>query len=1033
MDWNFFVTLNEQMRPLTDALQLQELAVRALGEHLRASRVNYSRVDQDQFHVMRSYCHGVPPLKSPGPRTMWGKAILAACTNGETVAVNDVLTDQRLSESEREGLIAHQVGAFVGAPLIKDGRWLATFAVQSASPRAWTREEIALIEITGQRVWGLSERARLEEVLGQTADRQQFLQRLNDIIRPLADPNTILHETCRLLGIHFRANRVCYAHIDGDEVTIVTEYLDDLSPIPRQFRWQDMVGSRTDTILKTGSLVSNDTSATHDVAEAAELHAAGIGSYNCPLLIKDGRFIGAFGIHTRFPRAWTPDEISLAAEVADRIWATLEHRKAERGLRANEERLAFLLRLNDALRPLSDAALVQTTASKLLSEHLGCTRAGYAETDGHDYVIRHEHARGVAPLTGPSPGINVGTTMREALARGETLVVANVDTDPRLSEAERATMRARQIEAFIGVALFRHGRMVAVFGANHHAPRSWTPAEAELVRDVAERTWDAVERTRAEQALRQQKQRLQLALEASAGGSWTWDAASNKVDWDPRFRELYGFSVDEPASSDKWIPRVHQDDRPMLLADLGELMTSSTRTSWQNTFRLATTDGPVRWIQSRGHVERDADGKIVRLSGLDLDFTKHRLAEQAVQALRDQEHNQALQARTDELEYRTTQLSKMASDLILAEQRAREQIARTLHDGLQQLLVIVAVNLERQIKRDAERSGGASEQLFEAQRNLDEAIAAARSLNIELFPPVLSRSGLPAALTWLAGWARDKYKLDVNTRIDPLADSARKDVRTLLFESVRELILNAVKHAKANRLMLELSLDAADQLCITVTDQGAGFDLATWNARSKASQAGWGLFSIRERLTLLGGQVTIDSAPGRGTRVCLTAPRGAAPDLDTSATLSSVAVDPPGSARKEESASDALRILIVDDHPTMRMAIRDMLAELRELTVVGEAANGVEGIAQAHTLRPDVILMDVAMPHMDGVEATRRIHAELPVITILGLSTHSRTESAEAMERAGATEFFVKGLDTGRLIDHLVKEAARRRAGTRAS
>ena len=114
-----------------------------------------------------------------------------------------------------------------------------------------------------------------------------------------------------------------------------------------------MGASRTEEILKGGTLSVNDTSIEpHTVEERAALQAAGIGAYICPLLIKDGRFVGAFGIHSRSPRVWTPDEIALAEEVADRIWATVEHHKAEAELRANEERLAFLLRLNDALRPL---------------------------------------------------------------------------------------------------------------------------------------------------------------------------------------------------------------------------------------------------------------------------------------------------------------------------------------------------------------------------------------------------------------------------------------------------------------------------------------------------------------------------------------------------------------------------------------------------------------------------------------------------------------------------------------------------------
>jgi PAS domain S-box-containing protein len=381
----------------------------------------------------------------------------------------------------------------------------------------------------------------------------------------------------------------------------------------------------------------------------------------------------------------------------------------------------------------------------------------------------------------------------------------------------------------------------------------------------------------------------------------------------------------------------------------------------------------------------------------------------------------ALLERTAELEDRTTQLRRMASDLTLAEQHAREQIAKTLHDGLQQLLVIAALNLEQELKRTSERGAAASDLLSEAKHHLEDAIAAARSLNFELFPPVLQESGFPAALTWLANWTHDKYKVDVQVIADGRADSGRKDVRTLLFESVRELLFNAVKHARADRVTLELSLDADDRLCITVSDQGIGFEPAELEQRSKAGQAGWGLFSIRERLMLLGGRVEIDSAPRKGTRVRLVAPRGHAQSSVTARPASTVApVETASASPGGRAPSVALRILIVDDHAGVRGAIRNVLNERAQLSVVGEASNGFEAIAQAHTLRPDVILMDVAMPHMDGIEATARIHAELPDIQILGLSMQPRSAVAHAIEEAGAADFFVKGIDTQRLIEHLL-------------
>jgi len=93
--------------------------------------------------------------------------------------------------------------------------------------------------------------------------------------------------------------------------------------------------------------------------------------------------------------------------------------------------------------------------------------------------------------------------------------------------------------------------------------------------------------------------------------------------------------------------------------------------------------------------------------------------------------------------------------------------------------------------------------------------------------------------------------------------------------------------------------------------------------------------------------------------------------------------------------------------------------------VVGDACNGIEGIAQARALRPDVILMDISMPHMDGIEATRRIRAELPFIHILGLSSQLWMEPVHPIEEAGAAGYFVKGVDMQRLIEHMLGIHAR--------
>jgi PAS domain S-box-containing protein len=810
-------------------------------------------------------------------------------------------------------------------------------------------------------------------------------------------------------------------------------------------------------------------------------------------------------------------------------------------LQRNEERQALLLRLSDALRPLSNPLDVQEVSSKLLGEHLGVNRVGYAELENREYIIRREYARGVAPLAGQAQR-GFAAALRDAFRRGDTVVVSDVDTDPRFTEPERVAMRARQIAAFVGVMLLKGGQLVAAFGANSATPRSWAPIEIALIRDVAERTWEAVERARAEAALRQRELRLRLALDASAGGSWTWEASSNQLDWDDDFRTRYGFTPEEPPTRDAWLSRVHEEDRPQVLGLLGEILGATGKDAWDNTFRIVLPDGNVSWIQSLGRADRAADGHVTRLTGLDLDITARRRAEEALQARRDEERDRelqllletatqgivsvdaqativtanraleamfgwapgeligqsierlvppsvrdahvqhwtgyfaapgprpmgvnrelfgqrkdgstfplevslnhvataggghaiafvtditerkraeaALQERTVELEHRTAQLSRLASDLTLAEQRAREQLAKTLHDGLQQLLVSAALNLERHVTLEAQQGAQPDELLVRAKSHLDEASAAARSLSLDLFPPALHGSGFPAALTWLAERTRHQYGLVVHVSADPLANSDRKDVRTLLFESVRELLFNAVKHAQVDRVTIDLSLDHNDALCITVTDQGIGFDPAGLVERGKAGEAGWGLFSIRERLTLLGGRFDIESAPGQGTRFRLVAPRGEAQGgIDAQRRPSRVATGPALHGAAGFASARALRILLVDDHAAIRRVLRELFQERPELHVVGEAADGFEAIAEAHALRPDVILMDVSMPGMDGVEATRRISAELPFIQILGLSTHVKTEELHSIERAGAAGFFTKGVDSQRLIDHLM-------------
>src|SRR5262249_41722590 len=166
-----------------------------------------------------------------------------------------------------------------------------------------------------------------------------------------------------------------------------------------------------------------------------------------------------------------------------------------------------------------------------------------------------------------------------------------------------------------------------------------------------------------------------------------------------------------------------------------------------------------------------------------------------------------------------------------------------------------------------------------ARSDLKEAVEAARTLSVNLFPPVLHVGGLPAALSWLAKRIQEQYSIIVNVTADPRANPAATDVRILLFEAVRELLVNTVKHAGIDRVDVNLALGPGDTIHIQVSDEGVGFDPSATLRDKDQQQAGLGLFSIQERLALLGGHLDIQSAPGKGSRFAVTLPRTGLPGL----------------------------------------------------------------------------------------------------------------------------------------------------------
>src|SRR5438067_5278140 len=232
---------------------------------------------------------------------------------------------------------------------------------------------------------------------------------------------------------------------------------------------------------------------------------------------------------------------------------------------------------------------------------------------------------------------------------------------------------------------------------------------------------------------------------------------------------------------------------------------------------------------------------------------------------------QRVAERTAEAVERAQKLRLLSAELSLAEERERRRIAQVLHDDLQQMLMAAQLHLRNLDK--TENAAKRAEIIRNIQNMLERSFNLTRSLSVELSPPVLHDHGLAAALEWLAAQARKDHGAKVSVDADSSANPKAIDVGVFLFQAVRELLLNAVKHAPGSPVHITMKGTGLGKLRVVVSDRGPGFDPAKLD-RQGIQLGGLGLFNIRERMASFGGTLRIDSAPGHGTRITLVAPRG---------------------------------------------------------------------------------------------------------------------------------------------------------------
>jgi len=528
----------------------------------------------------------------------------------------------------------------------------------------------------------------------------------------------------------------------------------------------------------------------------------------------------------------------------------------------------------------------------------------------------------------------------------------------------------------------------------------------------------------AEKKLEESHRRFELIVHSVQLGLWYAPLPFDHLEWNATCKAHFGLPADIHVGIDLFYKCLHPEDREEVRARLEQCIAE--RCAYDAEFRTIGLDGKLRWVRVLGSVQYDEQQHPLSFSAVTLDISPQKQHEEDLKRFNEL-LEQRVAERTAQSDARAAQVRAMAAELTQAEQRERRRLALLLHDELQQLVVAAKLRIATLAEEDdpAERITAQRE----ADKLLAQTIQATRSLSLELSPPILYDRGLAAAMEWLARRTQADYGLEVHFEQHGRETQPRNEaIGIFLFQAVRELLFNVVKHAETREARLELRYRDDQQLEITVADSGRGIDMHDREQVERTADH-FGLFNVEQRLQLLGGRLELDAAPGKGTRVTLQAPllppepeEAGAPEGRAGEASAAEA----GELQAATKPRNGIRVLLVDDHKIVREGLSRLLRNEQDVQLVGEASNGQIALDLVREVRPDVVVMDVSMPIMNGIEATRCIKQEFSGIRVIGLSMHEKEDMAGAMFDAGASVFLSKD---GPSADLLAAIRGQERAG----
>ena len=908
-------------------------------------------------------------------------------------------------------------------PLIKDGRLVATLATNQYTPRNWTADEITVVQETAERTWAAVERAYAEAALRQSEEKYRSLFELID-------------EGFNLL------------EMISDE----SGHSSDFRILETNPAWEQQTGL-TDAVGKTLLEITPN------------FEQQWLDFYGDVAISGRGRRIEYY---TASVDRWYTVYASRIGGEGSRQVAVVFNDISERKQRERQQE--YLLKLADALRPLSNAVEIQNTATRILGEHLQTSRVFYAniEDDKAHWLITDNYVReGVEKLTGRGRVDDFGWATAELLA-GKIMFISDVKRDENLVESVRESFYAQDVMAVLAIPLVKKGQWVSTLGLHHHAPRQWSEEDIKLAQETAERTWAAVERARAEIDLRESEEKYRSLFESINDGfallELLYDADDRPIDC--RFLE-----VSPSFEAQTTLPQAQGKT-------LRELIPSVEPDWFEHYHQALVTNAPVHFEMYQSYIKIWLEVDVLPYGN-----PQNRQVVIVFQNINDRKQAQANQIQLIREQAAREQERQRAETLAELDRAKTLFFSNVSHEFRTPLTLILSPVQDALSDAANPLPGVQRERLQLVHRNTLRLLKLVNTLldfsRIEAgrMEAVYEPTDLAMSTTELASVFRSAIEqagLRLVVDCPPLAESVYVD-RQMWEKIVLNLLSNAFKFTFEGEIAVRLHLADDHHVTLQVQDTGTGiepeqlphilkrfYQVRAAKARTHEG-SGIGLALVHELIKLHGGTMDVTSTPGVGSCFTVTNPLGTAhlpndrihrvvcDHTTATQTLRSTALGVvpyvqeaerwlpqegardwglgaredtsslqplapnPSSSLQPLAPSPSAHILIVDDNADMRDYLTRILSEHHEVIAF---ADGAAALAAVNERVPDLILSDVMMPELDGFGLLKALRAdartqEIPVIL---LSARAGEESVIEGLLAGADDYLIKPFSAQELV-----------------